>query len=86
MSPLLVAWAPYDVKGMQLSHSHFIGWQDAEIWTELNISSWIRTHFKKKKETRFTAFYFLTTMAPTIAATVSQLYTRTRSAVSFLSD
>ena len=70
----LVAWAPYDVKGMELGHSHFIGWQDAEIWAELNINSWIRAQLKKK-EVRFTAFYFLTTMAPTIAATVNQLYT-----------
>ena len=34
MSPLLVAQAPYDVKGMELGHSHFIGWQDMEIWAE----------------------------------------------------
>ena len=50
MSPLLVARAPYDVKGMELGHSHFIGWQDAEIWSELNISSWIRAQFKKKRK------------------------------------
>ena len=38
MSPLLVARALYDVKEVELGHSHFIGWQACGMWEELNIS------------------------------------------------
>ena len=41
MSSLLVVWAPYDIKGAKLGHSHFIGWQACGMWEELN-STWIR--------------------------------------------
>ena len=38
MSLLLVVRAPYDVKGVELGHSHFIGWQICRMWAQLNIS------------------------------------------------
>ena len=60
MSPLLVAWAPYDVQGAELGHSHFIGWQ-ARMWAEINISGWIRARFLKRTWLYCSAFYFLTT-------------------------
>ena len=45
MSPLLVAQAPYDVKGVELGHSHFMGWQAWRMWAELSINGWIRVQF-----------------------------------------
>ena len=38
MSPLLVVRAPYDIKGVELGHSHFYGKQACGMWAELNIS------------------------------------------------
>ena len=55
MSPLLVARAPYDIKGAELGHSHFIGWQACRMWAELNISGWKWTQvIKKGSALRFT--------------------------------
>ena len=50
MSPLLVAWAPYDIKGAELGHSHFIFYRKAsmQIWAELNYGRYWHNFFFEK--------------------------------------
>ena len=58
MPPLLVAWVPYDVKGVELGHRHFYRMASMQNVGGVKYQWWILTQKKKTNELRF-LFSFL---------------------------